>query len=123
MVLLKVTDLTPGTKKKEEMATGCYRYLFKVFNKGDSKEAHDAIQTVMETLQEVLEQFNEEAPDEIVWKGISKDGDYYTLWIQQPRGEFIKEEQYRFKFRRPCAEIFDNLEGYIFGVNICIDQV
>ena len=111
--------------KKQIEVTGFERDVFTMFNVGHSKDAHDAVTTILDKLQK--EQFNGESLYDITWKGITERGDgYYNLWIQEPQGDFKEEEQYSFEFDEPTVEIFRDVnwkKKYTAGVNIRITQV
>ena len=109
--------------KKPIKITGYERDVFAMFNVGYSEEANDAVTTILEKLQE--EKFNGKLLSDIVWKGITRRGNYYNLWILEPEGDFKEGKRYHLTFCRPSVEIFDEpvvewKKDYTAGMNILI---
>ena len=109
--------------------TGYERDVFKLYNVGESQETSVVIMQILKVLKHTRFEGKALYPEgdrnkEIVWKGITTEGEYYKLWVVPLDREPIKERKYEQVvksidfFDETCDEFKWIKDHYKVGVNI-----
>ena len=108
--------------------TGDERDIFKLYNVGESQDTSDVIVEILEKMKQTRFEGKVLYPEgdrdeEIVWKGITTEGEYYKLWVV-PLDRDLTEERVELVVK--SIDFFDETrdgfewikDHYKVGVNI-----